>query len=75
MAKESGRKTTTNSAGAVEKTVRTIRRKTRKRYSSEDKIRIVLEGLRGEGTVAELFPFGYGLSTEDETQFAPLQCD
>lgn len=34
--------------------MRNIRRKSRKRYSSEDKIRVVLEGLRGEGTVAEL---------------------
>ncbi len=39
---------------SVEKTVRNIRRKTRKRYSAEDKIRIVLEGLRGETTVSEL---------------------
>ena len=38
----------------VETTVREIRRKTRKKYSAEEKIRIVLEGLRGEGTVAEL---------------------
>ncbi len=38
---------------SVGKTVRNIRRKTRKQYSSEDKIRIVLEGLRGEITVAE----------------------
>src|SRR5210317_1355969 len=35
-------------------TVRNIRRKTRKKYSAEDKIRIVVEGLRGESTVAEL---------------------
>ena len=35
-------------------TVRQIRRKTRKKYSAEDKIRIVIEGLRGEMTVAEL---------------------
>ena len=35
-------------------TVRNIRRKSRKRYSGEEKIRIVLEGLRGEETVAEL---------------------
>jgi hypothetical protein len=33
----------------AEKTVRDIRRKTRKQYSAEEKIRIVLEGLRGEG--------------------------
>ena len=37
-----------------ETTVRRIRRKTRKKYSAEDKIRIVIEGLRGEMTVAEL---------------------
>ena len=35
-------------------TVRRIRRKTRKKYSAEDKIRIVIEGLRGEMSVAEL---------------------
>jgi transposase len=38
----------------VEATVRNIRRKTRKKYSAEEKIRIVLEGLRGESTIAEL---------------------
>ena len=32
---------------AAERTVKDIRRKTRKRYSSEEKIRIVLEGLKG----------------------------
>ena len=39
---------------SVEKTVREIRQKTRKKYTAEEKIRIVLEGLRGESTVAEL---------------------
>jgi transposase len=38
----------------VETTVREIRRKTRKKYSAEEKIRIVLEGLRGENGIAEL---------------------
>ena len=38
----------------VETRVREIRRQTRRRYSSEEKIRIVLEGLKGEETVAEL---------------------
>jgi len=38
----------------VETTVREICRKTRKKYSAEEKIRIVLEGLRGDGTIAEL---------------------
>ena len=35
-------------ADSAEKTVRDIRRATRRRHSAEDKIRIVLEGLRGE---------------------------
>jgi len=35
-------------------TVRNIRRNSRKKYSGEEKIRIVLEGLHGEDTVAEL---------------------
>jgi transposase len=38
----------------TESIVRDIKRRTRKKYSSEEKIRIVLEGLRGEATVAEL---------------------
>ena len=39
---------------AAERTLKDIRRKTRKRYSSEEKIRIVLAGLRGEDSIAEL---------------------
>ena len=38
----------------AEQVIRDIRRKTRKRYGSEEKIRIVLEGLRGEDSIAEL---------------------
>jgi transposase len=34
--------------------VKDIRRATRRHYSAEDKIRIVLEGLRGEESIAEL---------------------
>ena len=37
-----------------EKVVREIKRRTRRKFSSEEKIRIVLEGLRGEETIAEL---------------------
>jgi transposase len=37
-----------------ERLVRDIRRATRKQYSAEEKIRIVLDGLRGEVTIAEL---------------------
>ena len=38
----------------VESIVREIKRKTRRQYSSEEKIRIVLEGLRGEDSIASL---------------------
>jgi transposase len=38
----------------VEATGREIRRRTRKKYSAEEKVRIVLEVSRGESTVAEL---------------------
>ena len=39
---------------SAEKTVRDIRRATRRHHSAEEKIRIVLEGLRGEVSIAEL---------------------
>ena len=39
---------------STEKAVRDIRRATRRHYSAEEKIRIVLEGLRGEDSIAEL---------------------
>ena len=38
----------------TESVVREIRRKTRKNYSAEEKIKIVLEGLRGEESIASL---------------------
>ena len=38
----------------AEQVVKAIRRATRKQYSAEEKIRIVLEGLRGEDSIAEL---------------------
>ncbi len=38
----------------AEKAIWNIRRKTRRLYSSEEKIRIVLEGLRGEESIATL---------------------
>ena len=37
-----------------EKVVKDIRRATRRHFSAEDKIRIVLDGLRGEDSIAEL---------------------
>jgi len=39
---------------SAEKTVREIRRKTRRRFSTEEKVRIVLEGIRGEESIASL---------------------
>ena len=41
-------------AGSTEKVVREIRRRTRRKFSAEEKIRIVLEGLRGEESLAAL---------------------
>jgi transposase len=38
----------------TEKAVKDIRRKTRRKFSTEEKIRIVLDGLRAESSIAEL---------------------
>jgi transposase len=38
----------------AEQVVKDIRRQTRRHFSAEDKIRIVLDGLRGEDSIAEL---------------------
>jgi transposase len=40
--------------GSADKTIREIRRKTRRKFSAEEKIRIVIEGLRGEESVSAL---------------------
>ncbi len=42
------------SKAAADKVVKSIRRKTRRYYSSEEKIRVVLAGLRGEESIASL---------------------
>jgi transposase len=39
---------------AADRTIKDIRRQTRKRYSAEEKIRIVMAGLRGDESIAEL---------------------
>lgn len=39
---------------SAESKIKEIRRQTRKKYSAEEKIRIVLEGIRGENSIAEL---------------------
>jgi len=43
-----------NKKVSSESVVKDIRRRTRKKYSSEEKIRIVLEGLRGEDSISSL---------------------
>ena len=48
------RQKTMSTKSPAEKAVREIRRKTRKQYSAEEKIRIILDGLRGEDSVAAL---------------------
>ena len=37
-----------------ERVIKDIKRNTRKQYGAEEKIRIVLDGLRGEDSIAEL---------------------
>ncbi len=43
-----------NKKVSSESVVKDIRRRTRKKYSSEEKIRIVLDGLRGEDSISSL---------------------
>ena len=43
-----------NKEVSSELVVKDIRRRTRKKYSSEEKIRIVLDGLRGEDSISSL---------------------
>jgi transposase len=40
----------------ADQVIRAIRRSTRRQFSAEEKIRIVLSGLRGEDSIAELCP-------------------
>ena len=47
-------RTRTGPNGSADKHVREIKRKTRRKFSAEEKIRIVLDGLRGESSISEL---------------------
>ena len=40
--------------GSADKHVKAIKRQTRRKFSAEEKIRIVLDGLSGESSIAEL---------------------
>jgi|TARA_B100000929_G_C15471157_1_gene407917 transposase len=48
------RKNTMHTKSHVEKRIKQIKRRTRRRYNTEEKIRIVLEGIKGESSIAEL---------------------
>jgi transposase len=48
------RQTSTPTKEPAEQVVSDIRRATRRQFSAEEKIRIVLQGLRGEDSIAEL---------------------
>ena len=48
MSREEGHK------AAVDKLIRNIKRQTRRKFNAEEKIRIVLAGLRGEDSITEL---------------------
>ena len=48
------RKKTVNHKASADILVKDIRRQTRKRHSTEEKIRVVLAGLRGDDSIAEL---------------------
>jgi transposase len=45
-----------NTRKPAEQVLKSIRPATRRHFSAEDKIRIVLDGLRGEDSIAELSP-------------------
>ncbi len=53
-AKPSSVKSTRKPKASAEQVVNDIRCATRRHFSAEDKIRVVLEGLRGEDSIAEL---------------------
>jgi transposase len=55
---------------AVEKAVRDSKHRTRRKFSPEEKIRIVLQGLHGEGSIAELCR-GEGLH---QNQYSAAAC-
>ena len=48
------RRNTDHQKAPAEKVVKDIRRATRRQFGAEEKIRIVLDGLRGEDSIAEL---------------------
>jgi hypothetical protein len=56
----------------AEQVLKDIRRQTRRQYSAEEKIRIVLEGLRGEENISELCRREGGLNTASGERYDPF---
>ena len=55
----------------AEAVVKDIRRRTQRKFSAEEKIRIVLEGLRGEDSIAELCRREGIVTSGTKDQFEP----
>jgi hypothetical protein len=56
---------------SAEETVRDILRATRRHFSAEEKIRIVLDGLRGEDSIAEPSTCGAGSTSTQQHELQP----
>jgi hypothetical protein len=54
MEQEESQKPFSAKQARVRKAIREVRAATRRKFSAEEKIRIVLEGLRGDETISEL---------------------
>ena len=67
-----------NKKVSSESVVKDIRRRTRKKYSSEEKIRIVLDGLRGEDSISQfsysLIVFGICIVSGAGGRYPTLSC-
>ena len=72
---------TASTKAPAQRVVRDIRRRSRKHHSTEEKIRIVLEGLRGEDSIAVLCRHDAMLSSgrhrrsADRRRHADQHCD
>ena len=55
MEQEENQKAISVRQDKVRKAIREVRAATRRKFSAEEKIRIVLEGLRGDETISELY--------------------
>ena len=54
QAKTNGRNSKSTQNGSARRLIRKVRQSTRRRYSAEEKIRIVMEGIRGDDSISDL---------------------